>query len=98
MKGDFHTRFCENLKVKLFWMTRLVVILKTDEMIGNDFEYKIIKPDLSLSNFVERFWMLSNHSENDKEIVVIPVGRIDILFSYSAKQPFHVILLDLERI
>ncbi len=23
MKGDFHVRFCENLRVKLPWVTRL---------------------------------------------------------------------------
>ncbi len=26
MKGDFHVRFCENLRVKLPWVTRLVAM------------------------------------------------------------------------
>jgi len=26
MKGDFHVRFCENLRVKLPWVTRLWLI------------------------------------------------------------------------
>jgi len=66
-------------------------------MTDNDFEYKIIKPDSSLSDFVEMFWMLVNHSENSKEIVVIPDGRIDLIFSLSETEPFHITLLGLEN-
>lgn len=65
-------------------------------MFDNDIEYKIIEADSSLSDFVERFWMLTNHSDNEKEIVVIPDGRIDIFFSYSATNPFHINLMGLE--
>ncbi|SHN20913.1 helix-turn-helix domain-containing protein [Mucilaginibacter sp. OK098] len=65
-------------------------------MFDNDLEYKIIKADASISHFVERFWMLANHSDNDKEIVVIPDGRIDILFSCSTTEPFHITLMGLE--
>jgi len=65
-------------------------------MFDNDLEYKIIKAHPSISHFVERFWMLANHSDNDKEIVVIPDGRIDILFSCSATEPFHITLMGLE--
>ena len=65
-------------------------------MTDNDIHYKIIKPDISLCDYVERFWMLTNLSENEKEIVAIPDGRIDIFFTYSDTKPFHIVLLGLE--
>ncbi len=49
-----------------------------------------------MANFVERFWMLANHSDKGKDMVVIPDGRIDILFSCSATEPFHITLMGLE--
>ncbi len=65
-------------------------------MLKNDFEYQFIKPDVLLSDYVDYFWLVANHSENDKQIIVLPDGRVDILFSYSASEPFHVVLLGLE--
>ena len=65
-------------------------------MTNVEVQHKIVQPDLSLSNFVERYWMLANHSDSEKEIVIIPDGRIDIFFSYSAKEPFHITLMGLE--
>jgi AraC-like DNA-binding protein len=65
-------------------------------MSNNDIEYKIIEAEESISDFVERFWMLTNHSHTEKEIVVIPDGRIDIFFSYSDIEPFHTTLMGLE--
>ena len=62
----------------------------------DDIEYKTIKPPLALTDFVESFWMLVNHSESNKDLIILPDGRIDILFSYSPTEPFHVILLGLE--
>jgi AraC-like DNA-binding protein len=64
--------------------------------MDNSIEYKIIKPDPSLADYVERFWMLTNRSKNEKEIVAIPDGRIDIFFTYSDTKPFHIALLGLE--
>lgn len=54
--------------------------------------YQSQKPDPSLSDYVESFWMLDNPSEN-KEVILLPDGRIDLIFSQSAKEPFHVVLL-----
>ena len=65
-------------------------------MTDIEIQYKIIQPDLSLSNFVERYWMLANHSDKEKEIVIIPDGRIDVFFSYSANESFHITLMGLE--
>lgn len=57
--------------------------------------YKQVKPDESLSDFVESFWVLRNDSENDKETVGLPDGRIDLFFIKSDDQPFKIVLLGL---
>ncbi len=62
----------------------------------NNLIYKNIKPDKSIDDFVESFWMLDNQSEFDKEIVVLPDGRIDLFISYSNIEPFHITLIGLE--
>ena len=62
----------------------------------NDFEYKLIKPDKSLAAFVESFWQLQNHSASNKDVVILPDGRIDLFFSQSATEPFHITLSGLE--
>lgn len=59
-------------------------------------EYKIIKPATLLSDFVESFWMLKSNTDQDKEIVIVPDGRIDLIFSWSHKQPLHVMLMNLD--
>jgi AraC-like DNA-binding protein len=64
--------------------------------MDNDFTYQRSKPDRSLSDFVESFWMLQNRSGSDKEIVVLPDGRIDLFFSQSASEPFHATLSGIE--
>lgn len=46
----------------------------------------------SLSDFIESFWMLDNPA-GDKEVVLLPDGRIDVIFSQSAKDLFHIVLL-----
>ena len=60
-----------------------------------EFEYKVIKPVPALVDFVESFWMLTNHLETAKEIVVLPDGRFDIIFSYSSAEPYQVALIGL---
>lgn len=64
--------------------------------VDKDFNFKIIKPEKSLTDFVESFWMLQNHSDKGKEIVVLPDGRIDLFFSQSATTPFHITLSGIE--
>lgn len=58
-------------------------------------EYKLIKADLSLSAFVDFFWMIANPSDEEQEVVVLPDGRIDIFFSISAAEPYNVMLMGL---
>lgn len=62
----------------------------------NNFDFKLIKPDESLADFVESFWMLHNQSDGDKEVIVLPDGRVDLFFSQSATEPFHVTLSGIE--
>lgn len=64
--------------------------------MSKDFEYKFIKPHKSIDNFVESFWLLKNHSDNDKDVVILPDGRIDLFFSQSDTEPFHITLSGLE--
>ena len=64
--------------------------------MSNELEYKITKPDTSLTEFVESFWLLKNRSENNKNVIVLPDGRIDLFFSQSASEPFHISLSGLE--
>ncbi|HEY2348083.1 MAG TPA: DUF6597 domain-containing transcriptional factor, partial [Puia sp.] len=66
-------------------------------MTDTDFEYGMRDPERHLSEFVEMFWMLTNHSEKGKEIVIIPDGRIDIIFSISGNEQLNVTLLGLEN-
>jgi AraC-like DNA-binding protein len=54
-----------------------------------------VKPNPSISFFVESFWMLHNESGEDKNVVILPDGRIDLFFSCSATEPFHVSLMGL---
>lgn len=62
----------------------------------DDIEYKVIKPDSSLSDFVESFWMIANLSEESKEIIVLPNATIDVSLSSSLSDPFHIMLMGLE--
>jgi AraC-like DNA-binding protein len=61
-----------------------------------EIEYKIIDPEPLLLDFVERFYMLKNHSNSDKEVVLIPDGRIDIFFSTNETKLFNCTLIGLE--
>jgi AraC-like DNA-binding protein len=58
-------------------------------------DFKLIKPE-SLAGFVESFWSLHNASETDREVVVLPDGRMDLTFSLSPTEPFHITLSGLE--
>jgi len=61
--------------------------------MSNDITYQLIKPDDSLADYVESFWLLQNKSTIAKDVVILPDGRIDLFFSRSASEPFHVTLL-----
>src|SRR5579871_540847 len=64
--------------------------------MDKDFHYKFINPPESLADFVESIGMFHNKSDEAKEVVVMPDGRIDLFFLRSASEPFRVILTGLE--
>jgi AraC-like DNA-binding protein len=64
-------------------------------MIYDNLEYKVVPPIAALHDYVESCWMLVNRSQLAHNIVVLPDGRIDVLFGYSAGEPFNSVLLGL---
>ncbi|MCJ7935676.1 MAG: AraC family transcriptional regulator [Chryseobacterium sp.] len=64
--------------------------------MDNDFYYNFIQPDGAIADFVENLGTFHNQSDHPKEVVIIPDGRIDLFFSQSPSEPFHVTLLGLE--
>jgi len=56
-------------------------------------EYRFAKPDEALRPYVDSFWLLRNPSDRDEELIVLPDARIDLLFSQSPAEPFHVVFL-----
>jgi AraC-like DNA-binding protein len=63
------------------------------EQTNYELTYKVAKPDKLLSDFVESFWMLHNPTDNEKQVVILPDGRIDLFFTQSTNEPFHITLL-----
>lgn len=63
------------------------------EQTNHELTYKVAKPDKLLSDFVESFWMLHNPTDSDKQVVILPDGRIDLFFTQSTNEPFHITLL-----
>ncbi|MDQ2718779.1 MAG: AraC family transcriptional regulator [Bacteroidota bacterium] len=58
-------------------------------MFNNEIKYKITRPHASIADFVDSFWMVANPSDNEKEIIVLPDGRIDISFTYFGTEQLH---------
>ena len=65
-------------------------------MPTNDIEWKTVKPPNGLNDFVESFWMLANHTSKEHQIVILPDGRFDIIFSLSEKGTFQITLKGLD--
>ena len=59
-------------------------------------EYKIIQPEPDLSDFVERIYMVQNTTPTDKEVVLIPDGRIDIFYILTETEHSIATLIGLE--
>ncbi|MDJ0366533.1 hypothetical protein QMK33_15345 [Hymenobacter sp. H14-R3] len=59
-------------------------------------EHGVVDPALPLAEFVRNFWMLANPSAVEQPVVLVPDGRIDRFFGYSAAEPYHVTLLGLQ--
>jgi AraC-like DNA-binding protein len=73
-------------------------VTKTRKMQTKDIELRTIKPPTELKDFVESIWMISNQSDQDHQIVILPDGRFDIIFSLTPKGLFQATLkgLDIE--
>lgn len=61
--------------------------------MDKDIQYKYVKPVEELSDFVESFWMLTNQSNEEKETVGLPDGRVDLILSRSVTEPFSIVLI-----
>jgi AraC-like DNA-binding protein len=66
-------------------------------MVFHDLDYRTITPAPALAPFVESFWMLTNPSAAEQQVVLVPDGRIDVLFSSSTTDPYRVLLLGLQN-
>jgi AraC-like DNA-binding protein len=69
--------------------------MQSTSITDSGIEFKIAYPSPQLSGFVESFWMVENTSDKAHDTVGLPDGRFDIIFSYSATEPFHVMLMGL---
>ena len=63
--------------------------------MDNELQYRIIKPDRLISDYVYCFSSLQNLS-NQKEGVIIPNGKIDLLFCKTSDNRFQIVLMGLE--
>jgi AraC-like DNA-binding protein len=61
-----------------------------------DLQYRAVEPAPLLAPFVESFWMLANPTGTAQPVILVPDGRVDTFFSYSATEPYHVTLLGLQ--
>jgi AraC-like DNA-binding protein len=50
-------------------------------MLKKDIQWETVRPAIELTDFVESFWKLDNPTDQEHQIVVLPDGRIDIIFS-----------------
>lgn len=63
--------------------------------MNESLHFQLVHPDQSLSDFVYCFSSLQNFS-NQPQAVVIPNGKVDLIFSKTGKDDFQVALLGLE--
>ncbi|WP_312765369.1 AraC family transcriptional regulator [Epilithonimonas sp.] len=63
--------------------------------MSTELQYKLIKPDQSLADFVYCYSSLENLS-GFNEGVIIPNGKIDLLFCKTDENQFQIILMGLE--
>jgi hypothetical protein len=71
------------------------VIPRVQRHMKNTLHFQLIKPDKSLTDFVYSFNCLQNFS-SQQEAVIIPNGKIDLIFSKINDNQMIVSLLGLE--
>lgn len=62
----------------------------------SNFYTRFIKPPDALQDYVESIGMFHNNSDEVKEVVIVPDGRVDLFFIRSGSEPFRVIQVGLE--
>ena len=65
--------------------------------MNKDLQLETSQPDSSLSDFVDLFWMLANHSEQGVEIASLPDGKVDLVFICSGDEPLETLLMNIDR-
>jgi hypothetical protein len=63
--------------------------------MSNELVYRFIKPEKTLADFVYGYSSLQNLS-TFKEGVIIPNGKIDLLFCKTTDNRFQIVLMGLE--
>jgi len=49
-----------------------------------------LSPTDHLQEFIERFWVVKNISSENREIIIVPDGRVDLIFSKTINAPFFL--------
>lgn len=70
--------------------------MTSKNMQTTDIEWKTMAPPAPLSDFVESFWMIANNTGRHHQVVIIPDGRFDIIFSLENRGGPAVILRGLD--
>ncbi|SFC30772.1 Helix-turn-helix domain-containing protein [Flexibacter flexilis DSM 6793] len=58
----------------------------------NQLEYISCVPDHSLTDIVESIWMVKNHSDEKKEGIIVPDGKIDLFLLAVENQNFEIFI------
>ena len=58
--------------------------------------YQSRQPEPELAPFVESFWSVANHSDQSKNVTLMPDGRVDLHFFVSPCEAYHVAIAGLE--
>jgi len=56
----------------------------------NKLEYSCLRPDNTLKNIVESIWMVKNHSDEEKEGIIVPDGKIDLFLLADENGNFEI--------
>jgi hypothetical protein len=59
---------------------------------NNKLEYISLKPDKLLAGTVESIWMVKNYSEEKREGIIIPDGKIDLFFLEGENNSFEIFI------
>ncbi len=64
-------------------------------MLKDQINYTIIEPGKPLQDYVKFFWHLTNHTNTDKKVIILPDGYFDIIFFSAGSSPFKTLLAGL---